>query len=185
MLSKFLKALPLILISWLIIHTIIITIDGLSDQNKIADVGVILGNKVNSDGTLSNRLKARLECGLQLFQAKRVKKIIVSGGLGKEGFYEGDKMREYLISHKVPDSCIIIDNQGNNSQLTVSNSIELFKTNHFETAIVVSQFYHVSRTKMLFRKARFNEVSSVCPNYFELRDFYSLCREFFAYYSAL
>lgn len=38
-----------------------------------------------------------MECGLQLYEKNRVKKIIVSGGFGKEGFYEGDKMKEYLI----------------------------------------------------------------------------------------
>lgn len=99
-----------ILFLWAFGHMIIITIDGLTDKNKKADIAVVLGNKVNEDGTLSKRLEKRMECGLNLYNSRRVKKILVSGGLGKEGFYEGDKMKEYLIKHNVPDSVIIVDN---------------------------------------------------------------------------
>lgn len=41
---------------WFIGHIIYITIDGLTDDGKKADVAVILGSKVNKDGTLSERL---------------------------------------------------------------------------------------------------------------------------------
>ena len=44
-------------------------------------------------------------------------------------------------------------------------------------------FKHLTRTKMLFRQQHFEAVSSASPRYFELRDMYSLVREFFAYYS--
>ncbi|WP_394776006.1 ElyC/SanA/YdcF family protein [Flavobacterium sp.] len=72
----------------------------MTDTLKKADIAVILGNKVNDDGTLSERLEKRLECGLKLYRDNRIKKILVSGGLGSEGYYEGDKMKEYLISIK-------------------------------------------------------------------------------------
>ena len=56
-------------------------------KGKTADIAVILGSKVNEDGTLSERLKKRLECGISLYHNGRAKKLMVSGGLGKEGFY--------------------------------------------------------------------------------------------------
>lgn len=171
-----------ILAIWFLGHLIYITIDGLTDKNNHADIAVILGNKVNEDGTLSERLEKRMECGLLLYRAGRVKKILVSGGLGKEGFYEGDKMKAYLLKNQVPDSCIIVDNYGNNTLATVTNTLKLRDSLNFESIIVVSQYYHLTRTKMLFKKQHFINVSSVSPNYFELRDLYSLCREFFAYY---
>ena len=86
-----------ILILWFIFHSIFIVYDGLHDKNKKADVAVVLGNKINEDGTPSERLKARLKQSIKLFRDNRVEKIIVSGGLGKEGFWEGDKMKEYLM----------------------------------------------------------------------------------------
>lgn len=177
------KLLLTIFLIWFIGHIIYITIDGLHDNGKSADVAVILGNKVNEDGTLSERLEKRLECGLNLYRKHRVKKIIVSGGLGKEGFYEGDKMRDFLISKKVPDTAIIVDNLGNNTRATVINTMKLKDSLHFKSLIVVSQYYHVTRTKMLFKKQGFQNVSSASPNYFEIKDAYSVLREFIGYYT--
>lgn len=172
-----------ILFLWLCGHLIYITIDGLTDKNMHADIAVVLGNTVNEDGTLSERLEKRMECGLKLYRYGRVKKILVSGGLGKEGFYEGDKMKEYLIKNNVPDSIIIVDNFGNNTLATVNNTLKLKDSLNFQSLIVVSQYFHLTRTKMLFRKQHFKNVSSISPQYFELRDIYSLLREFVAYYT--
>ena len=151
-------------------------------MSALLDIALILGNKVNEDGTLSKRLEKRLECGLNLYQNGQVKKIIVSGGLGKEGYYEGDKMKDYLIKNNVPDSLVIIDNFGNNTLATVNNTLKLKESLRFKSIIVVSQYFHLTRTKMLFKKQGFNNISSASPTYFEFRDFYSLLREFVAYY---
>lgn len=157
--------------------------DGMKDKNEKADIAVILGNKINEDGTLSERLEKRMECGLNLFRNGRVKKLLVSGGLGKEGFYEGDKMREYLIKNNVPDSVIIVDNLGDNTIATVDNTLRLKDSLNFHSLIVVSQYFHLTRTKMLFRKRHFDHVSSASPRYFEFIDIYSILREFPAYYT--
>ena len=176
------KILLVILLLWFLGHIAYITFDGLTKNDKRADVAVILGNKVNKDGTLSKRLQKRLECGLKLYKNNQVKKIIVSGGLGKEGFYEGDKMKAFLLKNKVPDSLIIVDNFGDNTLKTVKNTLNLKDSLGFKSVIVVSQYFHLTRTKMLFKKQGFTNVSSASPNYFESRDFYSLFREFVAYY---
>lgn len=177
------KILAVLLIIWFLGHSAFILYDGISDNGKNADLAVILGNKVNEDGTLSKRLEMRLETGVQLFKSGRVKRILVSGGLGKEGFYEGDKMKEFLVAHAVPDSLIIVDNFGNNTRASVENTLALRKQIHFNSIIVVSQYFHVTRTKKLFRDKGFENVSSVSPDYFEWRDIYALAREFPAYYT--
>jgi len=175
----------MILLSWFLIHCIIITIDGLKDEKKTADIAVIMGSKVNEDGTLSERLTKRMECGLNLYRSGRVKHIIVSGGLGKEGHYEGKKMHHYLIEKGVPDSVIIIDNNGNNTELTVKNTLGFRTTPHFNSIIVVSQYFHLTRSKMLFKKHGFENVSSVSADYYEIRDIYSFIREFVGFYKQL
>ena len=177
------KLLLTLFLIWFIGHTIFITVDGLTDNGKNADAAVILGNKVNEDGTLSERLKKRLECGLTLYRNHRIKKIIVSGGLGREGFYEGDKMKEFLLANKVPNNVIIVDNFGNNTRAAVDNTMKLKDSLQFESIIVVSQYFHVTRTKMLFRKQGFANVSSASPDYFEIKDLYSIVREFAGYYT--
>lgn len=179
------KTVILLMLLWLLGHISYSTIDGLGDTGKSADIAVILGNKVNNDGSLSERLEKRLECGLGLYRQGRVKRLLVSGGLGKEGFYEGDKMHDYLVKNGVPDSVIIIDNLGVNTGATVENTRKLKDSLGFNSIIVVSQYYHLTRTKMLFRKAGMKNISSCAPRYFEIRDFYSSLREFVAFYSEL
>ncbi|MBJ6146262.1 YdcF family protein [Hymenobacter sp. BT559] len=174
-----------LLAAWVLVHTLVITWDGLRDDQQRADLGVVLGNKVNEDGTLSQRLTQRLACGLALYRSGYVRQLLVSGGLGKEGFYEGTKMRDYLRAHGVPDSVIIVDNAGNTTQQTVRNTTRLRAAQPIRSVLVVSQFYHISRTKLLFRQAGFTAVSGASPAYFEWRDIYSLLREFVAYYHAL
>lgn len=178
-----LKLFITILFLWFCGHLIFTIVDGLADKNMKADIAVILGNKVNEDGSLSERLQKRMECGLDLYHKGRVKKIIVSGGLGKEGYYEGDKMKDFLIKNNVPDSIIIVDNLGSNTLATVNNTLKLKDSLNYKSLIVVSQYYHLTRTKMLFRKQHFENISSVSPRYYEFRDIYSLIREFVAYYS--
>lgn len=183
MLKKTGKYLSLLFLAWLLIHSTVIICDGLTDEGKSADYAVIFGNKVNPDGSLSERLEKRMECGLQLYQHKRVHGLIVSGGLGKEGHYEGTKMKAFLLLHGVPDSLIVVDDKGDNTLKTVQNTLALKDSLHISSLMVVSQYYHISRAKMLFRKEGFTAVSGASPSYFEWRDVYSLLREFFAFYS--
>lgn len=170
------------LLSWCLIHTLYIIYDGLYDKKQNADVAIILGNKVNKDGTLSDRLKQRLNQGIKLYHLNRVKKIIVSGGYGKEGFWEANKMKEYLLVHKISNENIIVDNNGNNTEKTVENTIKIMDSLHLKSAISVSQYYHQTRIKKLFKKNSFVHIESSSPTYFELRDVYSIFREFIAYY---
>lgn len=167
---------------WLIAHSAYITCDGLSDNGKHADIAVVLGSKVNEDGSLSGRLRARLDCSLDLYRKRRVKRILVSGGLGKEGFYEGDKMKAYLIAEGIPDSLVVVDNEGNTTRATVENTLKMRPELRFNGIIAVSQYFHVTRTKKLFRDQGFTAVSSASPAYFEWRDLYAIAREFPAYY---
>lgn len=136
-------------------------------------------------GPFSTRLAKRVDCGLQLYQQGRVKRLLVSGGLGKEGHYEGDKMRDYLLKKGVPDSLIVVDNRGNNTTLSVVNTLRLQDSLRFKSVIVVSQYFHLTRSKMLFRKKGFKAVSGVSPWYFEWRDVYALGREMVGYYRQL
>jgi vancomycin permeability regulator SanA len=171
-----------LLIVWFLAHSIYITGDGLSDKQKKADVAIVLGNRVYEDGTLSERLQARLDKSIELFHQNRVKTIIVSGGLGKEGFWGGKEMQKYLILNKISPDKILVDNYGNDTEKTVENSISMMDSLNFKSAISVSQYFHQTRTKKLFRNRGFYNIESASPNYFELRDFYSIFRKFVAYY---
>ena len=172
-----------LLSGWFVIHSVYIVYDGLKDSAETADAAVILGTTVNEDGTLSERLKQRVDCGLKLYNKGRVQLLIVSGGLGKEGFYEGDKMKEYLIDKGVPASRILVDNYGNNTRATADNVLKLKDSLGINSLIVVSQYFHITLTKMLLKRRGFKNVTGVSPRYFEFRDVFSILREFPAHYT--
>jgi len=83
---KKLKRVFIFLIAWFVIHEVVIIYDGLNDNGEISEYAVIYGNTVNKDGTVSDRLKARLEKGKELYVNSKVSKIFVSGGYGKRRF---------------------------------------------------------------------------------------------------
>lgn len=182
MLKIILKYILIAGLSWFIIHSLYITYDGFKETQQKADLAVVFGNKVNEDGTLSPRLKARLDKSIELYRKKQVKYILVSGGLGKEGYWEGTEMKKYLIKNSIPAEKIIVDNFGDNTEKTVTNTIKIADSLKYNSIISVSQFYHQTRIKKLFREHHFKNIESSSPFYFEIRDFYSVFREFFAYY---
>ncbi|WP_205959938.1 YdcF family protein [Flammeovirga aprica] len=177
---KTIKFLIYIGIIWFIIHEAYTIIDGIYSQPKKSEFAIIFGNTVNEDGSLSSRLEARVKEGLDLYNAKKVSKLFVSGGLGKEGHYEGQRMALYLIRKGVPQKDIVIDDKGNTSWATAVNFKEQFPD--CKSVVVVSQFYHITRSKLALRKVGLEEVSGASPDYFEARDFYGLFREFFGFY---
>lgn len=184
-LKKYLLLPFLFLIIWFALHVSITTIDGLSDEIKQVDIAVVFGNTVEKTGIPSNRLKGRLDKAVILYKQKMFNKIIVSGGFGIEGFWEGDIMRDYLIKSQVSSEDIIVDNYGNNTYLTVKNTKEIMQKNKFNSIMIISQYHHISRVKLTFWKLGISNVYSAHANYFELRDVYSTVREFIGFYSYL
>ncbi len=176
------KKLLYLFLLFFLVHTAFISFDGLIDDEVHADVALVLGNKVNEDGTLSDRLESRCEKALELYNNGKVNFIVVSGGVGNEGFSEADKMKYYFLKNGVPDSLVLCDNRGDNTESTVKNFVQLNQYRKFSSLIVVSQFYHITRTKKMLRDKEVQNVFGVSPFYFEWRDFYSVLREFFAFY---
>ncbi len=139
------------------------------------EVGIILGNQVYPDGTPSPRLAARLDAGLQLYRAGRVKQLLVSGGIGKEQRDEGVVMGAYLERAGVPPEAIMVDSQGVTTHATSINASQLLPPT--TTVVAISQRYHVSRAKLSLRHAGFQNVCGYYPDYHEWRDLYSVPRE--------
>lgn len=170
---------------WFIIHTAIVIIDGLNDELKPVDAAVVLGNKVEVNGQPSERLKARLDRSVELYDGGYFTFVIVSGGIGKEGFDEAKVMKSYLIEKGIPEDKIIEDNNGYNSYMTAQNTSKIMDDLKLDSVMVITQYFHVSRTKLAFRKMDIKEVYSAHAKIFEFRDIYSIIREFPAYYKYL
>ncbi|WP_141502945.1 YdcF family protein [Paenibacillus luteus] len=181
---RFLIVVAIFLI-WFIIHTTFVIIDGLNDELKPVDAAVVLGNKVEVNGQPSDRLKARLDRSVELYDGGYFTFIIVSGGIGKEGFDEAKVMKSYLIDKGITEDKIIEDNNGYNSYITAQNTSKIMDELDLDSVMVITQYFHVSRTKLAFRKMDMKAVYSAHAKIFEYRDIYSIIREFPAYYKYL
>ena len=168
-----------------IFTVIVLVFDGLSDDIVSSDVAIILGSKVNSDGSLSLRLKARLDTAVDLYRRGVFNNIIVSGGTGVEGFDEAVYMKRYVVAQSVPESVIIVDSNGVNTLATAKNASEIMRLRGFRSALIVSQYFHISRSRMALHKFSIKNVHSVHAKFFEWRDIYSTAREAIAIYGYL
>ena len=182
MLKKILLIVILIPLVWFTVHTIFIVWDGLHDEVKKADVILILGNKVEENGQPSERLKSRLDKGFQLYQKGYASKVVVSGGLGKEGFEEAEVMAEYLEKLGIPAGHIFVDKQGFDTYGSAKNLAKIMREERFQSVIFVSQYYHMSRIRLALNRVGIEKAFDVHADIAEWRDLYSIPREFFGFY---
>ena len=156
------------------VHVLIIVTTGLSFRAKKSDLIIVLGNKVEESGIPSKRLQYRLNKSYELFQAGLAPIIIVSGGIGKEGFDEAEIMATYLIEKGISKERIIRDNQGITTYASALNSRSIMNQNNTHSIIVVSQYFHLLRSKIAFEKMGIQQVSLEHAGwFFEWRDVYS------------
>ena len=170
------KGLGLLAIIFLF-HFLFISIYGLTTKAQKADLIVILGTKVDTTGIPSLRLQKRLNEGLELYKQGLSGKIMVSGGIGIEGFDEAEVMAEYLIQRGIDSANVFRDSLGINTFASATNCKQILQTEKIESVIIVSQYFHLFRSKIGFQKMGISKVSAQGPAYFEWRDFYSITRE--------
>lgn len=154
-----------------------IGVSGLSARAGNADAALVFGNTVERSGQPSRRLAARLDVARRLFEAKRVRLILVSGGFGKEGFDEAKVMGSYLRTRGVPDSALIEDGNGSNTIATCVNARRLLAARQASSVDLVTQYFHIPRARLAAERAELKVSGALAPWFFEARDLYSLARE--------
>ena len=152
-----------------------IRIDSYEKSDFVADIGIVYGNKVELTGLPSTRLAARLMAARTLYENGQIKKIIVSGGIGIEGFDEARVMKTYLVKQGIPATDIFMDSLGNTSHLTSINAFA--QVGNTPSVVAISQRYHISRTKLSLRNAGFRKIYGYAADFNELRDSYGYFRE--------
>lgn len=131
---------------------------GTTDYRREADVIVVFGARARADGRPSDALADRIYTAIALYKESRAEKMIFSGGPGDGEFDEPEVMKRIALRNGVPESAIILDPQGLNTEASVSNVLKL--PQGAGRLIVVSHFYHLPRIKLAFQ-ARGKDVLTV------------------------
>ena len=178
---KFIRFGACVLIILFFGMTGLITWIGLNDHIAKADAIVVLGNTVLPNGQPSPRLRARIDRAIDMYHQGIAPLIIVSGGTGIEGYDEAEVMAHYLEQHGIPSASIIRDSSGINTAATAQNVAKIAYERHIRSVFMVSQFFHIARTKLAMTHVGLKVTGSAHADYYEARDIYSLARETIGY----
>jgi vancomycin permeability regulator SanA len=151
---------------------------GNADHPAPADVGVVLATELHLDGTLTKRLQARCDRGYQAYQQHLVPRLLLSGGIDDYGRNEAVHMRDYLASCGVPDSVMTVDSLGVDTWHTAIDTRAYLAARGLSSAMIVTQGFHVPRTRLAFARIGIPRFSWVHARFWEWRDLFSVAREF-------
>jgi len=120
-------------------------------QVPARDVALVLGAApIGPEGGPNRYFEYRLDAAAALFEAGKVKYLLVSGDKRGDGYDEPTAMRAGLIRRGVPAAAIYRDVAGVRTLDSVLRAKEVFGQ---KTLIVVSQRFHVTRAVFLARHA--------------------------------
>lgn len=131
---------------------IIIFSFGMEAKPVKSDCIIVLGCQVYGNEP-SPFLKYRLEEGLRLYKLGYGRFIIVSGGKGAgEDIPEALAMRDYLISIGAPSSAVIMEDKSVSTFANITNSREKMDEYGLNSAVIVSNKYHLKRASLIAQK---------------------------------
>lgn len=155
---------PLIIIAIFSFNYIIINKSNKFLYDSVDDVpsknfALVLGaSKFGYYGGINPYFQYRIDAAFELFEQKKIQKIIVSGDNHCEGYDETTAMAESLMELGVPDSCIIRDYAGFR---TLDSVVRAKKVFNCQELIIVTQKFHNQRAVFA---ARFYGIDAVGYN---------------------
>ena len=127
---------------------------------------VVLGCRVMPEGHPSILLQDRLDAALEYWEAHPEVTVVVSGGQGSnEPTSEARCMADYLMDGGVPEDQILLEDRSHNTKENLLYSKELLAAEGIQVehadVLVVSNGFHLTRTRMLAERFGYGEVSTL------------------------
>jgi SanA protein len=107
-----------------------------------AQCAIVLGARVFSDGTLYAMTSDRMDVAILLYQLGKVDKLLISGDHGTTTYDEVNAMLAYAVERGVPSEDVFTDHAGFDTYDSMYRARDVFAV---QTAIIVTQSYHLSR----------------------------------------
>lgn len=157
---------------------------GLTDYRRQADVIVVFGAKVYSDGSLSAILEERVQTGCELYQQGLAPRILFSGGPGTGPVPESEGMRRRALELGVPATAIIMDVNGLDTESTAINTVCMGQSLKWNRILAVSQPFHLPRIKLAFHRQGSDVFTVPAKRIYHFRYMpYYVLREIFAWWA--
>lgn len=144
-----------------VLYAKIIAFDGTPEKasDPRADVGIVLGAGL-WDGEPSPALKERLDYAISLFQEGYYSRLIVTGGFGtsEARVTDAEGAANYLMAHGVPSEAIALEKSSKDTYENLLFARQIMKEHGWETAVVVTHWYHGSRAADIARTIGYSPV---------------------------
>lgn len=126
------------------------------DVNKVpsSDVALLLGtSKYTKRNKLNQYFTFRIDATVKLFNAGKVKYVLISGDNGRKDYNEPEDMKQALIKRGIPEGKIFLDYAGFDTYDSVLRANRVFGQKNI---IVVSQRFHNQRAVYIGVKNNLN-----------------------------
>lgn len=114
-----------------------------------ATVALVPGAALAGPNTLSLIFTERVDVAIQLYEAKKVSKILVSGDNSTLAHNEVNPARVYLLARGIPDQDIFLDHAGFDTYSSLYRARDVFGVS---SVIIASQWFHLPRAVFIARK---------------------------------
>ncbi|BAC14837.1 hypothetical protein [Oceanobacillus iheyensis HTE831] len=124
--------------------------DGLPEDDS--HVFVVLGFALDSNGEMRDELIGRLEVALNSAEKYPNAYVLVTGGVEKNGWTEGDRMHDWLVDHGLSEDRIIVENESSNTVENASNSFEILYNQYedIDSFSMITSQYHLKRSSIFY-----------------------------------
>lgn len=130
------------------------------DEARPVDAILILG-AAQYNGVPTDVFSARLEHTLTLYNEGLAPYIIVTGGrMEGDQFTEGDTAQTWLMNRGVPESAIIVENEGRDTWATMQGAWEASRPFDIHTVLIVSDGFHLFRAERMANAVGFKGYTS-------------------------
>ncbi len=122
---------------------------GRSDQARSVDAIVVLG-AAQYDGRPSPQLAARLDHVVELWPEGLAPIVVVTGGNQPgDRFTEAESSAVYLVERNVPESAILMENEGSTTYGSMEGVAALLDERGLDRVLIVTDPYHALRSRMI------------------------------------
>ena len=105
-------------------------------------VAIVFGAGITSDGRPMAALADRVRTAVELYDAGKVQKLLMTGDNRFVDYNEPESMRQFALAHGVPDGDIVLDYAGRRTYDSCYRAGYIFGV---QEAILVTQHFHLDR----------------------------------------
>lgn len=114
-----------------------------------AQAALVLGARVWNNGLMSDIFKDRVLSGIKLYEAGKVKKILISGDHGRADYDEVNAAKDFLLLNNVKEEDIFLDHAGFDTYDSIYRARDIFKA---DSIIIVTNSFHLPRSLYIAEK---------------------------------